>query len=209
MPLQVVVSMLRLRIPLTIDRAVSQSGDVTFTANSGDLNVNYVEANGGAGTANLTSNTGNIYAVAKDTTEPHIVAKTTNFTALIQVGDQVNQFVIDSTTDGQVNIISATYVSPVFTDATPEVVSVGDQLLSINEAVALSAFRTTSQQLADELGSVDPAIFTQLNNFNVGSEGVALPLEGDFLLVENGLTSIQALPSDATAAGEEEEEETY
>ncbi|MGI9279920.1 MAG: beta strand repeat-containing protein, partial [Endozoicomonas sp.] len=194
---------------LTIDRAVSQSGDVTFTANSGDLNVNYVKANGGAGTANLTSNTGNIYAVAKDTTEPHIVAKTTNFTALIQVGDQVNQFVIDSTTDGQVNIISATYVSPVFTDATPEVVSVGDQLLSINEAVALSAFRTTSQQLADELGSVDPAIFTQLNNFNVGSEGVALPLEGDFLLVENGLTSIQALPSDATAAGEEEEEETY
>ncbi|WP_034843221.1 beta strand repeat-containing protein, partial [Endozoicomonas numazuensis] len=191
---------------LTIDNAVSQSGDVAFTANSGDLNVNSIEANGGAGTATLTSNTGNIFAVAKETAEPHIIAKTTNFTALLQVGDQVNQFVIDSTTDGQVNIISTTFVSPIFTDATPEVVSVGDKLLSINEAVALSAFRTTSQQLADELGSVDPAIFTQLNNFNVAAESVATPLEGDFLLVENGLTSIQALPSDATAAGEEEEE---
>ncbi|CAM3827759.1 filamentous hemagglutinin N-terminal domain-containing protein [Parendozoicomonas haliclonae] len=182
---------------LTVDDIIS-GGGVTVDVDGGDLVINGIVSAGGSGEVILTASD-NLLA---DGDGVHIKARDISLTAGQTVGSQELQFLIDSEAGGTVDIVANQYVSPLFTDAEAEVSTIGERLLSVSEAVALSGFRSSSQQLVNQLGNVDPAIFTEISSFSVAENSAGEPQVGDFMLVENGNTTIEGLPVEATAGGE-------
>ncbi|MCL6269351.1 filamentous hemagglutinin N-terminal domain-containing protein [Sansalvadorimonas sp. 2012CJ34-2] len=188
---------------LLIDDIISTGGNVSVKANRGDILINGLVASLGNGTVTLESTNGSLLA---DGDGVHIQAHDINLTAADAVGSQDLPFTITSDFDGTVRIEALTYVRPLFTGAQALLETSGQRLLSFAEIGAMNGLRNASQNLINQLGNVDPAIFTAISSFSVAENSVAEPAAGDFMVAQNdGGYSIQALPIEATAAGEEEE----
>ncbi|WP_281647721.1 filamentous hemagglutinin N-terminal domain-containing protein [Parendozoicomonas sp. Alg238-R29] len=183
---------------LTVDDIIS-GGDVAVEVTNGDLLINGLVSAGGSGQVDLNSVNGSLLA---DGDGVHIQARDISLSAGQTVGSQELQFLIDTEVGGTVDIVANQYVSPLFTDAEAKVSTIGERLLSVSEAVALSGFRSSSQQLVNQLGNVDPAIFTEISSFSVAENSAGDPQAGDFMLVQNGNATIEGLPIEATAGGD-------
>ena len=194
---------------VTINEVVA-TGNVDIEALTGNMLVDTITAEGN--TVILKTNAGDLLAVDKNNIGYNITARDVDMSAIgFTISSQATPFHIQSEIGGSVNYNASEFYSPriyvndVLTDNVT-FTYFGNRLLNIFELGDLAASKTESQDVVNQLGNIDPAVFTAINSFSIAENSIEEPVTGDYLLVESGyggLGVIENLPIEATAAGDE------
>ncbi|MET4696848.1 filamentous hemagglutinin N-terminal domain-containing protein [Endozoicomonas lisbonensis] len=198
---------------MTIDSVVA-TGNVEIDAFSGTLVIDSIVAEDSDVT--LQARAGDILALDKDGVGYHIVADNVSMNAIgYTISSEDSPFHILSKIASNVNFIASRFYSPriYVNDQLSDSASftyLGERLLNVYELGDMAAAKSESQDVVNQLGNIDPAVFTAINSFSISENSLEEPLSGDYLLVESGFDGmglIEALPSEATATGDSEEGE--